>query len=897
MFESAAPYRAIAESEIGYTTRESLRHVHKGALTACECQVNDMARRHQLFRASLVLSLLMLAVSSTGIFLLHGTVVACTVGFNNSSHPVGPGLASQCPKAEIGSAILITVALVSGAVAAWIGASYHLARGRLLSPGRFSSPPRLALGRSTSPGRLAKLLGWPALNGVYLLMAIFFAATFSLASWQYLHLIGGNYDLVINQQALSSAALGNKPYPLYEAINCGRHGQCSFLLVNQAFVAFGVALVYGAAPTPFTLFALQSLALSLGALPLYFLAIDVVHSRRWGLVVVGTYLVWLPLFMFASFDSFHWEPFLPVELLTIFLLWNRQRYLLAIPIILLAFLTEEVTTVLAFFVGLYFLWPWTVRAVRLFWQAITVPAEGPPGAPSRIRLWFCSIRTTLRVPEVYASLALAAGSLAAYVLLRLFEQDGASLLGVPPVVSSYALGVGSPNRVFVFSAAALSFAWTAKAWYWIVLFLTLGFVPFFAPRSLILVFPWVVLTFFNITRGFWSLGNQYSFIPTAALMIGFTLGLGELLRWTSGGVARSSEPPSTHVPAEGTTESDARTRRIRVRQRWSLDHRRARPNSPSAVALSVAVTVVIGGNLILGPWDPIASKIVPRLGPSFPPTYGIDWSSPPNDQALQQLISLIPKNAIVAAPQGIYTLVADDPYAYPMAHFTKPPLNLSLLPDNESQRTQFALFPYDTPEVEIYPILWTTLYNPSIFGVRGCVANSAVGGVELFQRNFTGQPEVFGPPDPLCPDYFDGETGLTPGRGSTLQISASSPSGVEIQSARCVNNTAVFSGPSLALPAGHYDFTIVFKAFACGQYRHPLLHFPLLSVSVSGSLPGTGTTTQFNESAVCSPCGSWYNGTGTFNLMTPTPSLNLACTVRLGQFVVQVAYIAIVPTE
>jgi len=861
-----------------------------------------MVPRQRLFRPFHIVTLLTLVASSCGVWLLHGIVDACTVGFNDSSGPLGAGLASQCTASEIGSAVLITVALVSGALVVWFGASALFPRNSASLQDRASTPQSEGEDRPSPQGRMARLVGWPAFNWVCMLVAIFFAATFSAASWQYLHLTGGYPDLVINQQALSSAALGNHPYPLYESINCGRHGQCSFLLVHQAFVAFGVALLYGIAPTPFTLFALQSLALGLGSVPLYLLALDVLRSRRWSLVVAGTYLVWLPLFMMASIDSFHWEAFLPVEMLTIFWLWNRQRFRFAIPVVLVAFLTEEVAPVLAFFVGLYFLWPWLVRAIRIFWKAITVPSEGPPGAPSRIRLWFRWIRTALRVPEVYASLALLAGSVVAYVLLRLFEQDGGWLLGLPPALSHYVLPVNSPNKVFVFSTAAVTFQWTAKVWYWLVIFLTLGFLPFFAPRSLILVLPWVVFTFFNVTTGFWILGDQYPFIPAGALLIGFTLGLDRLLRWTS---AKTRAPPgvrSTPAPPPRVNPESAPSTPVSARRSWTLDRRHRYRSSPTTVILSVAVTAIIAGNLFLNPFDPVASKIVPNLGPPFPPVYGFASTSPANDQSLQQLVSLIPRDAIVAAPHAVYTLVADDPHAYPMTFYPNVPLNLSLLPGNEADRVQFVLLPYDTPGDEVYPALWNTLYDRSDFGVRGCVSNSTAGAVQLFERNFTGLPEVFGPADPLCPDYFAGGSGLVLGPNSTLQVNSSSPSGVEVQSAPCVGNTVVFSGPGIALPAGHYDYAIVFSASVCGNHGYNLTG-TLLSVNVAGTFPQTGKSSiitapvSLYNSTTCPTCGPWYTWTGTFHAKFPTPSLTLTGTIKLNQYIVQVAYIVIVPAS
>jgi len=495
-----------------------------------------------------IVALVVFIESAVALALLHGTVVACTAGFRTSGNPLGGGTASQCLGYDVVSAVQVAISLVAGGALIWLGS--RLLMGRLAprpSETKQASSPSTDGGPSPRESS-AQSSGGSLRLWVFVLIVAFFAASFFSASWEYLRLSLNNFqDVATNQQLLSSAILGQKPFPFYEAFNCGHHGQCSFLEVHTTFVAYPVAALYSIAPTAFTLFAVQSLALGLGALPLYAIAVDVLGSRRWSLAVAGAYLAWLP--MFLGVFSFHWEAFIPVEMFSLFWLWSRGLYRWAIPVVLVSFVTIEVTPVLAFFVGLYFLWPWLVKGVRSFFAGVR-KKSGASSTPPRkwFRAWLASIIRSLRVPEVYATLALMAASLAAYVLLRLFVVDAASVFGLPPVPAAYALPLNSPNKAFVFTLGALTTDWSAKLIFWTITFLTLGFLPLLAPRALLLVLPWLAFTSFNISPGFFHFGTQYVFVSTAAVFIAFTFGLNRAYRWSTTRPARPA-PTSDGGPS------------------------------------------------------------------------------------------------------------------------------------------------------------------------------------------------------------------------------------------------------------------------------------------------------------------------------------------------------------
>jgi uncharacterized membrane protein len=858
-----------------------------------------MARPFQILSPSFVFFLIVLIGSAVSLALLHDTVLGCTVGFNASNQPLDAGAAAVCPGYDIGSAILVPICLIAGAVLIWLGVRFLRADPNKDPPEKAGSdPPRRADSRSALRRAVSRLLAMPTYRWVCVLIAIFFVASFFAASWEYINFLAGTWDLSINQQALSSTILGGKPYVFYEAFNCGRHGQCSFLQVHPVFFGFPVSAVYGIAPTAYTLFAIQSAAVGLGALPLYAIAVDVTGSRRLSLIVTAAFLAWAPLFL--AIFSFHWEAFIPVEMFTLFWLWSRHRYLLAIPVVLLSFVTLEVTPVMVFFVGLYFLWPWLVKAVRLLYHAVAGALTARRNAPSKLRLWVRWTWKSLHVPEVDASIALMVGSLAAYVLLRLFVTQGGWLFGLSPVPPAYALPLSSPNRVFTFSIAALSYAWQSKLGFWIVIYLTLGLVPLFAPRTLLLVLPWFILTGFNTSAAFWRFGDQYPFIPAAALFIGFTFGLNRLHLWTSARLARATAARS--IPKRLPTDSleDGRINHAPRRARWTLDRATGSGAFSAAQIVSFGVVILILGNLFLNPLNPLSASIIPGLGRPFVSTHDVTIGPLPDNGPLQQLVSIIPPNAIVTAPLPVYTWVADDPYAYPMVSG----INVARLP-GASGLPDYVLLPYVTPNSVWNSTLLGVIYDSSEFGVRGCVSNSAAGGVELFERNYTGAPETFGPIGVLCPNYFSGGSGLIPGPFASISANASSPSGTVVRSTPCAANGTLWTGPNITLPPGVYRLKLVLNAFnstasSCQQPQvkpiSPLLSFNITGQYAGGVLPTVILHHNFRVNALCTPlCGGWRYWNTTITLGPTTSDLSISGSVRIGQYIVQISYLLVSP--
>jgi uncharacterized membrane protein len=871
-----------------------------------------MTSRVRLFGWPLLGFALTLVGAGVVLASLHPTLYSCSVGFRNTGQPLSSSAEAQCVQAAVAAALLLVTSTIIGGVAIWYA-------WRALAPGgRESTGDDL---NQESPGGsprvrlISRLRGWPAYRWVCLFVALYFAVTFFSAGWQYLHLATYDEDLAINQQVLSSTVLGGRPYQFYEAFNCGNHGQCSYLLVHQAFFGYAVALGYAIAPTPYTLFAIQSLAYGLAALPLCALAMDLTRSRSLAIAAAGAYLAWVPLFILAVKDTFNWEAFIPVELLTIFWLWNRQKYLVAAPVVLLAFLTYEVNSVLVFFIGVYFVWPWMVRGSRLFIDAIRRKAASPAHDPTRFRLWAKWVRTAVHVPEVYASISLMAISLLAYALLRLFVLDGGWIFGLPPVPMASSLPISSPNEAFDFSFSALLYDWSGKLVFWIVIYLTLAFVPLFAPRTLLLALPWIVFTLFNITPSFWTFAGHYVVPVAPAVMIGFVFGLMTLQNRMAPGRRASSGKGVVVEQSPGVPTPIDHTSRSRSPRRWTVKGVRGSGPLRATRILALGVVVIVAGNLLLNPLDPIAASLTSVIGPPFPSPYGVSYATPTSDLALEQMVSLIPRDAVIAATVPVYTLVANDPYTYLLKGN---PYNLDFLPGNESNRVEFVLLPDNSPNnvFATSPQLLRTLYDKANFGVRACVSSSPLGAVELFQRDYSAAPAIFGESGPLCPNYFAANSGLNPGPFAISTVNVSSPSGTMIQSTPCSPNGVVWTGPNLTLPAGPYGFRVVFAAYndtraTCHKAQlSPSRAFAVINVTLPAE-DGQGSTEVLHHSltvGAClsasrtaskesSDCNHWYSWNSTFVLSSAESGLSVSGTLTIGQFILQVAYVVILPGQ
>ena len=349
----------------------------------------------------------------------------------------------------------------------------------------------------------------------WLVVAIgaFVAVSFALSWLRLIEFQTTTWDLGVYQQAIWTAAHGR---PFYETPDVETGGFGSLLQVHSVFLFYLLVPLYAAFPDATTLLAVQSVVVALAAVPLYFLAGDLSSSRHVGLVTGLAYLAWTPVLSSTLYD-FHPEAFLPVELFTLALLWERGRYAWGFIVGAVAFSTMELAPVLTFFLGVFGL----LEASRGSEAnaSSSRPSRSWPVRLDRIRAW-------LSVPRVRASLGLMVASGAAYELLLFLRVDVLTVwLGTYPLptpVTGYVIG-GTPTGLQL-SWASASIGLPQKLAYWGIAAGLLAFVPFFAPRALVLSIPWFAFTLFSANLNYVTLGFQYGFIVASSLLVAFAYG-------------------------------------------------------------------------------------------------------------------------------------------------------------------------------------------------------------------------------------------------------------------------------------------------------------------------------------------------------------------------------------
>ena len=326
--------------------------------------------------------------------------------------------------------------------------------------------------------------------------ATYTALVTGLCQLRFENFYGGTFDLGVNEQLLWTGSHGRLLYETPDLLTTGIH---SFLEIHSTYLAFLVAPLYSALPYPGTLFAIESAAVASTVFPMYLIA----RSRGLTLSLIIPLLV-LFLASFAILSAllydFHWEAFLPSELLWFYFLVRRRSYLLAGLPMILGFLTLEIFPVLVGGVVLLFLVE-KVHEIGLRPRALIHDYD-------------------VQVQLVFAVLAgIAYGS---FLLLEHLVIP--NLVGTSGVTGVYT-GV-NPSYAVLATPSSLA----VSAVYWVLLLASFGFVPFLSPKSLLPTLPWFVESV--VLQPYYStaFGNQYALIAIATLSVAYVEGFAQLNR-------------------------------------------------------------------------------------------------------------------------------------------------------------------------------------------------------------------------------------------------------------------------------------------------------------------------------------------------------------------------------
>ena len=340
-------------------------------------------------------------------------------------------------------------------------------------------------------------------NAVFVLAgAVAFATVYALLSWlKYRAYMDARFDLGNMVQAVYNTAHGH-----FLEITSGeiKPRQMSRLGAHVDPILALFALPWLVWPSPVMLLVLQALIVATGAWPAYRLGTRVTRDPQAGALLAGAFLLF-PALGFLVLNEFH-----PVALAAPLLLWaflyiEEDRWLRAVPFLMLAAACKETVPLVLATMGMYF--------------------------ALRKRSWR---------PLLLTVFAAAYFAVAVWVVIPHFNGDQSAFIarygeygdGAGQVVKS---AVTHPGRTLGDLVAPDALR------YWLHLLWPLGFTSLLSPLTALIAAPEYLLNALSSTPFQRRIEFHYTALEIPFLFAAAVLGLMRLWRWLGGGLGRTED--------------------------------------------------------------------------------------------------------------------------------------------------------------------------------------------------------------------------------------------------------------------------------------------------------------------------------------------------------------------
>jgi uncharacterized membrane protein len=580
-------------------------------------------------------------------------------------------------------------------------------------------------------------------------------------------------------------------YLLYESGDYESYGVLSFLQVHSSYIAILFSYPYGIYSSPITLFAMQSIFISLSIIPLYYI------SKKVGLppsLTIFVVLIFILNFSIISgvFYDFHWESLVPFEFFSLFILILEKRYYLASLVFVTGCLTLEIFPFILVGVIFYFFLAKYIRNSNTtsLWSDI----------PNNVLFFFLVI------------------AIISYMLIRVAQYDM-----IPTIVNqpSSLAGISkSTESLFSFNFNP-SNIWLSLL-YWFMIIVALGMLPLLSPKLLLIAVPWIFYTFFlsvDFTTGF---GNQDSLLTAPYALLAGIGGLENLVKNRNGnytmviGITAGIVAIFLLIPVYGKSISISllsesfpdfyysiiafSTVPIAFIYSQKKYHRKTKTIFKYVALFSCSL---IAMNLILSPLNTENFQATPYPGYSF------SYSENPEFQYAYQIAKLVTKNATVIASDNLFPLVANSRNAYSLSWLPFKDGIIKHLPFNNSSLPDYIFV--DQSSFYLPEFLNIASTNISLYGVYAYTySNSYPGTIVLYKLNYISMPIYMGVPFPNLQIF--NYSNLNVGYGGFLVrcTSSTSQSAIMGKSSNATNET-VWYGPYTAISPGNYTLTVSYK--------------------------------------------------------------------------------------
>ena len=547
----------------------------------------------------------------------------------------------------------------------------------------------------------------------------------SLISYlRYIDFYTSNWDLGIEMQMLGDNFHG---YLLFEAGDFETYGVLSHLEIHSTYIALLFSLAYQELSEPIFLFVCQALFFSLSLIPLNAISRYYGLSDRQSLFVTILYASNVGYIASQMYD-FHWMSLIPVEILTLFFLVARKRYAASAAIIAIGSLTLEVFPPLTLGVLLFFYYEDIISKGNLKKDYLTKRSI------SLILLSIMSVFILIVIKE------------AQYQILP-------SLLH-----NTVSTGIIKGNYSESFYPTTFSIYSTGSALlYWGILYSSLGLIPLFYRRHLLIALPWLYESILVIPQ-YATIQDQYSFIALPALFIGLILAIGRgnrdsvrsakmlrialytILLCLSAVIVYESAysyQPTLRIFLSVIAALIMLTAIIATRNSLFLKAYYRKHKGTVKYVLGVILILLVLFNFLIGPLNPSNEEKTVDSG------YAFSYSLNTEYHDLVKMTSFIPKNASIIASDNLFPYVADDPNAF--SFYWNTPANLSFfIYDNLSLNFSFKYVLIDKSQVSYIP-MDVLIHIKHSYGLESIIYTdqSYPGDICLYMAHYNGKIKTY----------------------------------------------------------------------------------------------------------------------------------------------------------
>ena len=361
-------------------------------------------------------------------------------------------------------------------------------------------PSSLALRLSSLEALAPKLL---------VLMIILWVAVVFVASVYKYETYGQGYDQVDFEQAIWNTTQGH----IMEDSRFNFTG--SVFGMDWMPMLFFFVPFYAVVPSALTLFFLQIVGASLGAIPLYWLARDKLGSRLAGVGFAAVYLLY-PVLLYGVLNPFQVRLFSVSLLIFAFYYYEKANWKLFWPCVVVALLARTDVAFVVLMFGVYGL------LTRRKWTAIVPPLA--------VGLGYFALATYVIVPAFIYPGAFSAPTGPITDPMQCWP------CGMNPQLAYYAqLGNSGPAIIahivtHPIETAQLMFT-GPKIAYMLSLLLPLAFLPLLGARPLVLGLPILALNLLSTRDAQYSYDQHYSLLLVPGLLVAAVYGMDTLRRW------------------------------------------------------------------------------------------------------------------------------------------------------------------------------------------------------------------------------------------------------------------------------------------------------------------------------------------------------------------------------